>query len=201
MKFHLVELPGQPNGYVNLSNSADWEAWIRTCLPAGLAQVVHDRLVSNLKHILVGLEMKAALIVPHAKRGTGKSLLFEPYFQILNFEFCVGTFSICEGLGSALWLVENGLDGLKGDKVEPYQWRPPLAKKFDPEKKMGLDADVGNAKNVRDKLHQDKLGARAEIDWHAFTYDKAFVPAARAMRSMLKTNANDVSKKTNLTEE
>lgn len=198
MKFHLVELPSQPNGYVSLSNSADWEAWIRKCLPTGLAQEVHDRLVSNLKHILVGLEMKAALIVPHAKRGNGKSLLFEPYFQILNFEFCVGTFSICEGLGSALWLVENGRDGLKGDKVEPYQWRPSLAKKFDPEKKMGLDADVGNAKNVRDKLHQDKLGARAEIDWHAFTFEKAFVPAARAMRSLLKTNDDEVPEKTNL---
>lgn len=92
MKFHLIELPGQPNGYVNLSDSSDWEAWIRKCLPAGLAQIVHNRLVSNLKHILVALEMKAALIVPHAKRGNGKSLLFEPYFQMLNFEFCVGTF-------------------------------------------------------------------------------------------------------------
>src|SRR3954453_7353209 len=81
---------------------------------------VHDRLVSNLKHILVGLEMKAALVVPHAKRGNGKSLLYEPYFQPMNFEFCVGTFSICEGLGSALWLVENGRDGSAGDQIGPY---------------------------------------------------------------------------------
>jgi hypothetical protein len=201
LKFHLIELPGQPTGYVNLSNSSDWEAWIRKCLPAGLAHVVHDRLVSNLKHILVGLEMKAALLIPHAMRGNGKSLLFEPYFQILNFEFCVGTFSICEGLGSAIWLVENGRDGSKGDKIETYQWRPSLMKKFDLDKKLGLDADFGNAKNVRDKLHQDKLGARAEIDWHAFTYEKAFVPASRAIRSLLKTNADDVPKKTNLTDE
>jgi hypothetical protein len=121
LKFHLIELPGQPSGYVNLSNSSDWEAWIRKCLPAGLAQVVYDRLVSNLKHILVALEMKAALIVPHAKRGNGKSLLFEPYFQMLNFEFCVGTFSICEGLGSALWLVENGRDGSSGDRIGTRQ--------------------------------------------------------------------------------
>jgi hypothetical protein len=199
LKFHLIELPGQPSGYVNLSNSSDWEAWIRKCLPAGLAQVVHDRLVSNLKHILVALEMKAALIVPHAMRGNGKSLLFEPYFQMLNFEFCVGTFSICEGLGSALWLVENGRDGSSGDRIETRQWRPSLAKKFDPEAKLGLDADVGSAMSVRDKLHQDKLGARAEIDWHAFTYEKAFVPAARTIRSLLQTNANEVPQTTNLT--
>jgi hypothetical protein len=198
LKLHLIELPDRPDGYVNLSDSSDWEAWIRKCLPAGLAQAVHDRLVSNLKHILVGLEMKAALVVPHAKRGNGKSLLYEPYFQTMNFEFCVGTFSICEGLGSALWLVENGRDGSAGDQIGPLQWRPSLAKKFDPETKLGLDADVGSTKDVRDKLHQDKLGARAEIDWHAFSYEKAFVPAARAMRSLLQTNANDVSGKTNL---
>jgi hypothetical protein len=201
LKFHLIELPGQPNGYVNISNSSDWEGWILKCLPEGLAQAVRDRLVSNLKHILVGLEMKAALIVPHATRGNGKSLLFEPYFQILNFEFCVGTFSICEGLGSALWLVENGRDGSEGDKIEPYQWRPSLVKKFDPEKKLGLDADVVSTKNVRDKLHQDKLGARAEIDWRAFTYEKAFIPAARAMRNILTSNADNVPDKTNLTDE
>lgn len=73
-----------------------------------------------------------------------------------------------------------------------------MAKKFDPETKLGLDADVGSTKDVRDKLHQDKLGARAEIDWHAFGYEKAFVPAARAMRSLLQINANDVAGKTNL---
>jgi hypothetical protein len=47
----------------------------------------------------------------------------------------------------------------------------------------------------------DKASLRAEIDWHAFTYEKAFVPAARAMRSPLQTNANDVPEKTNLTVE
>jgi len=198
LKFHLIELPAQPTGFVNVSSSSDWEEWIQKSLPVGLAQVVHDRLVSNLKHILVGLEMKAALIVPHAKRGGGKALLFEPYFQILNFEFCVGTFSICEGLGSALWLRENGRDGSAADRIETGQWRPSLAKKFDPEAKLGVDADVGSAMSVRDRLHQDKLGARAAIDWHAFTYEKAFVPAARAIRSLLKTNASKVPDKTNL---
>ncbi|WP_201723675.1 hypothetical protein [Bradyrhizobium neotropicale] len=48
---------------------------------------MQPRLISNLKYVLVGLEMKAALFVPHAKRG---KLLFESYVHILNFEFCVG---------------------------------------------------------------------------------------------------------------
>lgn len=61
--------------------------------------------------LVVTLEMKAALIVPHAKRGGGPSLLFEPYFNMLNFEFCVGMFSTCEGLGSASWLREQNRYG------------------------------------------------------------------------------------------
>jgi hypothetical protein len=176
--FHIVKLPGQPSGYVNISTSAEWEKWIRHCLAEGLDQEVQRRLVSNLKHILVALELKAALIVPHEKRGNGPSILFEPYFNILNFEFCVGIFSICEGFGSALWLRENN-----------------------PAAQFGLSMDVDSVKSVRDKLHQDRLGARENIDWHAFSYDKAFVPAARAMRCLLRTNAEDVPKQTNLTAE
>ena len=59
--------------------------------------------------------------------------------------------------------------------------------------------DVNSVKSVRDKLHQDRLGARENIDWHTFSYDNAFTPAARAMRSLLSTNAGDVPKETNLT--
>lgn len=199
--FHLIKLPDQPSGFVNLSITSDWEAWIRKCLPAGLHQDVHRRLVSNLKHVMVGLEMKAALIVPHAKRGNGPSILFESYFHILNFEFCVGMFSLCEGLGSAIWLRENNRDGSAADHIAIEQWKPSLAGKFDPDAKFGLDADVGSVKSVRDKLHQDRLGAREDIDWHAFTYDKAFTPAARAMRCLLGTNTSEVPKETNLTAE
>jgi hypothetical protein len=142
--------------------------------------------------------MKAALIVPHAKQGR---LLFESYFHMLNFEFCVGMFSICEGLGSAIWLRENNLDGSAANLIAIKQWKPPLVKKFDPEGKLGLGADVDSVKGVRDKLHQDCLGARENIDWHAFSYDKAFTPATRAMRCLLSTNAGDVPKETNLTSE
>lgn len=194
--FQLIELPEGASGYVNLSTATDWQAWIRSCLPDGLHEDVRLRLVSNLKHVLVAMEMKAALIVPHAKQGR---LLFESYFHMLDFEFCVGTFSVCEGLGSALWLRENGLDGSKAERIGVEDWKASLERKFDPAKKLGLAADVDSVKSVRDKLHQDKLGARENIDWHAFSYDNAFVPAARAMRSLLATNAGDVPKTTNLT--
>src|SRR3546814_3349663 len=73
-----------------------------------------------------GLELKAALIVPHAERWAGPSLLFEPYLHIMNFEFCVGVFSICEGVGSALWLRENNLDGSAADRIGQPQWKPSL---------------------------------------------------------------------------
>ena len=196
--FHLIELPEKPSGYVVRSTASDWETWIKTCLPEGLDQQVRRRLISNLKHVLVGLEMKAALIVPHAKRG---KLLFESYFHMLNFEFCVGMFSICEGLGSALWLRENSQDGSAENRISIGQWKPSLTKKFDPEGKSKLGEDVDTVKSVRDKLHQDQLGARENIDWHAFSYDKAFTPAARAMRCLLGTNAGEVPKKTNLSTE
>ena len=170
--FYLIKEP-KPSGYVNLSNSSDWEAWIGKSLPTGLAQAVHRRLVTNLKHVLVALEMKAALIVPHATRGSEPSILFEPYFHMLNFEFCVGVFSVCEGFGSALWLRETNRDGSASDRIAIGDWKASLVKKFDPEAKFGLDADIGTVKEVRDKLHQDCLGARENIDWHAFTYEKA----------------------------
>ncbi|UGY20963.1 hypothetical protein HAP48_0049320 (plasmid) [Bradyrhizobium septentrionale] len=196
--FQLIELSQEASGYVHLSTATAWQAWIRKCLPDGLDEDVRLRLISNLKHVLVALEMKAALIVPHAKRGR---LLFESYFPMLDFEFCVGTFSVCEGLGSALWLRENGLDGSKAERIGIEQWKASLEKRFDPEKKLGLAADVDSVKGVRDKLHQDKLGARENIDWHAFSYDRAFTPAARAMRSLLRTSADEVPKETNLTAE
>lgn len=198
MSFYLIELPERASGYVNLSTASDWQTWIRKCLPEGLHQEVQRRLISNLKHVLVGLEMKAALIVPHATQGR---LLFESYFHMLNFEFCVGVFSVCEGLGSALWLRENDRDGSAADRIAIEQWKSSLEKKFDPEAKLGLGADVDSVKSVRDKLHQDRLGARENIDWHAFSYEKAFTPAARTMRSLLGSNAGDVPEETNLTVE
>src|SRR3546814_19552003 len=132
MKFHIIELADEPEGYVNVSTSAEWESWIRHCLPDGLDQEVRRRLVSNLKHVTVGLELKAALIVPHAERGAGPSLLFEPYLHIMNFEFWVGVFSICEGVGSALWFREHNLDGCQAAHIGPQQRHRSPINKFAP---------------------------------------------------------------------
>src|SRR3546814_921754 len=145
-----------------------------------------------------GLELKAALIVPHAERWAGPSLLFEPYLHIMNFEFCVGVFSICEGVGSALWLRENNLDGSAADRIGQPQWKPSLINKFDPAGDHDLGADVDRVRNVRDKLHQDRLGARENIDWHAFSFEDAFSPALRALRCLLQTNPEHVPVQTNL---
>jgi hypothetical protein len=197
-KFYVTRLPEKPDGYVNISTSADWQKWVGDCLPKGLKEEIQQRLISNLKHVLVGLEFKAALIVPHATRGAGQSLLFESYFQIMNFEFCVGVFSVCEGIGSAHWLRESNLDGSEDDRVKPDEWKPSLLKTFDPDGKLKLGTNVDSVKSVRDKLHQDQLGAREEIDWHAFSYDAAFVPALSALQCLLRKNAQAVPQGTNL---
>jgi hypothetical protein len=194
--FYITSEP--PTGYVNKSNSSDWQPWVRRSLPEGLDNEVQQRLVSNLKHVLVGLELKAALIIPHARRGMGPSVLFEPYLHIMNFEFCVGVFSVLEGIGSALWLRENGLDGSEGSRVAPIQWKPSLVSKFDLSGEASLDSRVDSVKSVRDKLHQDQIGARSSIDWHSFSFDEAFVPAFQALRCLLLREEQHLPENTNL---
>ncbi len=73
--FYLVDLPEKISGYVNLSTASAWEWWIRKCLPEGLDQEVQRRLVSNFKHVLVGLE-----------------ILFESYFHIPISNFAAACF-------------------------------------------------------------------------------------------------------------
>jgi hypothetical protein len=116
----------------------------------------------------------------------------------MNFEFCVGAFSIFEGLGSAIWLRENNLDGDIAKRVKASEWQSSLVKLFDPTGQFGLNANVDSVRKVRDKLHQDQLGARENIDWHDFSFESAFAPAINAMRCLLQTNADHVPTKTNL---
>src|SRR3546814_3092988 len=78
------------------------------------------------------------------------------------------------------------------------QWKPSLINKFDPAGDHDLGADVDRVRNVRDKLHQDRLGARENIDWHAFSFEDAFSPALRALRCLLQTNPEHVPVQTNL---
>ena len=196
--FYITELPDQPGGYVRIATSTQWEQWVRACLSDGLDQEVRTRLVSNLKHVLVALELKAALITPHAQRENAPAILFEPYYHMMNFEFCVGVFSICEGLGSANWLLENGLNGAAANLVGFNNWKLSLVNAFDPIGEAGLNAGVDVVKSVRDKLHQDRLGARESVDWHAFSYEHAFIPAIEVLQCLLLKNEGHVPEQTNL---
>ena len=176
----------RPDGYVNLSDSNSWARWLYRNVPDRIHRTVTRRLVSNLKHLLVGLELKAALISQHQHRAEGeRSVLFEPYFQNFILEFCVASFSVFEGLGSAQWLDQNGQNGADGPRIQRRQWLPALAAVYDETGEHGLVPNVESTLSVRDRLHQDKLGVREDIDWHAFSYEAAFVPASSAIRTLL----------------
>ena len=105
--------------------------------------------------------MKAALIEPHEKRGLGEQgVLFEPYFQNLIQEFCVGTYSVLEGLGAAHWLDQNEDDGALAPRIGRLQWEPILSATYDPDGERGLAALAVGTAGLRNRLHQDRLGAR-----------------------------------------
>lgn len=197
--FFITQPEVRPGGYVVLSTSNDWVMWLHHNIPEAVHHSVRHRLNSNLKHLLVGLELKKALIEPHQNRGPGEhEVLFEPYFQNFILEFCVAAFSVLEGLGSAHWLAQNGQDGADGPDVYRNQWRPALAAVYDENGEHGLNANVGSTLAVRDKLHQDRLGMREDIDWHAFSYEDAFMPAHRAIATLLLREAELVPAHSNL---
>jgi hypothetical protein len=196
--YYLTTMPEAPQGYVNLSTATAWNPWLGSVIPDTLQAEVRNRLRANLRHILVGLEMKAALVVPHGTRNGGPSVPFESYFSILIFEFCVGVFSVCEGLGSALWLHSQNNNGSTTPRIFPDQWIGALVAKADPTGQLHLGDKVRGVKTVRDKIHQDKVGARLTIDWHEFGYEGAFVPAREAIAILLTLNAASVPETTNL---
>jgi hypothetical protein len=76
-------------------------------------------------------------------------------------------------------LRENDLDGSAADRIAIEKVEPSLEKKFDPEAYLGLGADVDSVKSVRDKLHQDRLGARENIDWCVFVRQGVHAGGAR----------------------
>lgn len=144
--------------------------------------------------------MKSGLIIPHAKQFAGKSVLFEPYCQIITFEFCVGVFSICEGIGSSLHIINVlGEGGSKGGRVSPDDWIRALVLYFDASATNDLGNKVRTIKTVRDKMHQDKLGLRSSIDWHDFDYTVAFVPAFEAINVLFKFCNGRIPESTNFT--
>lgn len=156
-------------------------------------------LISNLKHILVGLEMKAALIQPHqVARANNISLLFEPYSQIMTFEYCVGVFSVCEALGSIYKLSSDGGDGSQEQAIARTAWQNALVQNFDTDGTKNLSANVEVVTAKRDKIHQDRIGARCDIDWHEFSFDAAFTPASNALKAVLQKNSENLPDTTNL---
>jgi hypothetical protein len=197
--FFITQPEERPGGYVVLSESRDWVRWLHRNIPQTLHRGIRRRLASNLKHLLVGLELKAALIEPHHHRGRGeRPLLFEPYFQNLILEFCVAAFSVIEGLGSAHWLARNDRDGRDGPAIHRNRWLPALCAVYDEQGELLLRNAVEVVLEVRDKLNQDRLGARQNIDWHAFSYDGAFVPGRHAIRTILRREAELVPETSNL---
>lgn len=197
--YFVVGQDARPEGYEVVNETTAWTVWLARNIPHGLHPDVRRRLFSNLKHILVGLEFKAALISGHHNRGaTDRPVLFQSYYQILIHEFCVGAFSVIEGLGAAHWLRREGRDGSDANYVPRARWLAELCAVYDPEDRHGLLANIETTLGVRDRLHQDRLGARAEIDWHSFTYDAAFVPARAAVRVLLTRAAEAVPERSNL---
>jgi len=187
-------------GYVHtLATATEWDTWLARVIPIVIDGDVRSRLRSNLKHIMVGMEMKAALITPHATRGAGNaSVLFESYYTMIIFEFCVGAFSVCEGIGAAFRLRDTGDDGANAPYIAPNNWIASLVAVADPNGNFDLENKVRGIKSVRDKMHQDRLGARQEIDWHSFSYDDAFLPAKEAIRTLLRLEPQHVPAATNL---
>lgn len=176
----------RPQGYEVINETTAWTPWLSRNIPRSLNVDVRRRLSSNLKHLLAGLEFKAALIAGHRDRGpANRPVLFESYFQILILEFCVGAFSVFEGLGTAQWLAQEGRDGADAPRVSRERWLPALCAIYDAESEQGLLRSVEATLAIRDLLHQDRLGARETIDWHALNYEAAFIPASAAMRVLL----------------
>lgn len=188
--FFIVGPDARPQGYEVVNETTAWTPWLSRNIPGGLSLDVKRRLSSNLKHLLAGLELKAALIAGHRDRGPAdRPVLFESYFQILILEFCVGAFSVFEGLGAAYWLDQEGRDGADAPRVSRERWLPALCAIYDAEGEHGLARSVEATLAVRDLLHQDRLGARETIDWHALNYEAAFVPASTAIRVLLMREA------------
>ena len=193
--FYIVQSDERPDGWAVLSTANSWLPWLAAIIPCELAPQVRHRLQSNLKHVIVGLELKAALIRPHHDEP---GVLFEPYFQNLISDFCVGAYSVLEGLGAAHWLHQNDQSGADAPFIHRNHWRAALCVAHDANGARELHQLVDAIQSARDRLHQDRLGLRADIDWHAFTYEAAFFPAAEAIKTLLVSESELVPATSNL---
>ena len=199
--FHLTKLTNPEKGFTYLSTSKEWKIWLDAVIPDTIDQQIHNRLSSNLKHILLGLEMKAGLILPHAYsklKSNQKALLFEPYHQILTFEFCLGTWSVCEGLGTAHHLANHQKSGRRIKKIRSNIIISALTKAYSSNNQYQFELETKQVRNIRNMIHQDNLFKRDNIDWHALGYQAAFIPALNVLSSLFETEKHLVPKRTNL---
>jgi len=196
-KFQIREGVDYGDGFTAATYSDEWNKHLKNLVPTSLDKKVQNRLRSNLKHILSSLDIEAGLILPHAERGDRNTVLFEPFYNTLILHFCIGTYSICEGLGAAFVLDARKNDGIKAIINKRY-WKPALINRLDPKGTTTLGDDLDKVISKRDLIHQDKLGARADIDWHFICYDSAFLPAKRLIAAIIELSRADAPANTNL---
>lgn len=195
----ITRLEEWPDGFDIISRSDDWAPWLHASLPQTLDRGVRRILISNLKHILVGMDLKAALILTHINRQKEqRPVLYEPYLQGLVREFCNDAVSVLEGVGSALLIATEADGGSSGRRVHRNEWLASLCAAYDRTGEHGLEANIIRTIAVRDRIHQDRIGLRDQIDWHSFGYDEAFLPAAAAIKITFGTNAGVLPEKTYL---
>ena len=89
-------------------------------------------------------------------------------------------------------------DGITGPFIHKKDWKPALINRLDPEGTTTLGDDLETVISKRDLIHQDKLGARADIDWHSIGYDSAFLPAKRLIAAIIVRSRADAPADTNL---
>lgn len=197
-KFQIREGVDYGDGFTTATNSAEWHKHLKNLVPTSLHSDVQNRLRSNLAHILSSLDIEAGLILPHAERRARSAVLFEPFYNTLILHFCIGTYSICEGLGAAFVLDARTDDGITGPLIHKKDWKPALINRLDPEGTTTLVDDLEAVISKRDLIHQDKLGARADIDWHSIGYDSAFLPAKRLIAAIIVRSRADAPADTNI---
>lgn len=173
-----------------ISCGGGWAQWISSLLPDGADINVRKYGSNNLKHIIFGLELKHALLKPHYDRNNNKNILFEPYAHIMTFEFCVGVFSICEFIGVSLSVTNENR------RVNRKCWKKALCQNFSGDNEFEKDLDT--VCQVRDRLHQDRLSSRRQIDWHDFGDESALQPAMRTLNVLFLKNSKMVPQDTNL---
>ncbi|WP_156026040.1 hypothetical protein [Sulfitobacter sp. 20_GPM-1509m] len=197
-RFQIREGVNYGHGFTAATNSAEWSGHLISLVPTSLHLDVQNRLRSNLAHILSSLDIEAGLILPHAERGGRNSVLFEPFYNTLILHFCIGTYSICEGLGAAFVLDARADDGTTGPFIPKRDWKPTLVDRLDPAGTTTLVDDLETVISKRDLIHQDQLGVRANIDWHSIGYESAFLPAKRLIAAIIVCSGADAPSDTNL---